>query len=53
MNRLPGKTGPDLVKIELELGKTEPGSGKAKPESEQACEIGLWEEAKPTPVERF
>jgi hypothetical protein len=57
-NQLPRKTGPDLGKTELESGKTEPGSRKAEPESgkikpEQCCEIGLWEEAKPTLVERF
>jgi hypothetical protein len=40
------------------LGRTEPGLGKAEPESEkiepkQGCKIGLQEEAKPTSVERF
>jgi hypothetical protein len=58
MNRLPGKTGLDLGKTKPESGKTEPGSGKAKielgkTEPEQGCKIRLWEEAKPTSVERF
>jgi hypothetical protein len=57
-NWLPGKTGPDSGKIEPESGKTEPGLGKAEPElgkteTEQGCEIGLWEEAKSTTIERF
>jgi hypothetical protein len=55
---LPGKTGPDLGKTEPESGKAESGSSKAelesgKMKSEQGCEIGLQEEAKPTSVERF
>jgi hypothetical protein len=58
MNRLPGKIGLDSGKTEPESGKTEPDLGKSEPElgktrSEPGCEIGLWEEAKPTSVERF
>jgi hypothetical protein len=45
-------------KTEPELGKTKPGLGKAESESGKielgpGCKIGLWEEAKPTSVERF
>jgi hypothetical protein len=53
MNRLPEKTGPDSGKTEPESGsgKAELESGKIEPG--QGYEIGLWEEAKLTSVERF
>jgi hypothetical protein len=45
-----GKQGRIRAKQSLDR-KTKPESGKT--ELGQGCEIGLWEEAKPTSVERF